>query len=35
MNPDTTIKRMSSRDFFCNPAAAKNEAENAPLIINE
>lgn len=35
MNPDTTIKRMSSRDFFRNPAAAKNEAKNAPLIINE
>ena len=35
MTPDTTIKRMSSRDFFRNPAAAKKEAENTPLIINE
>lgn len=35
MNPDTATKRMSSRDFFRNPAAAKKEAENAPIIINE
>lgn len=35
MTPNTYMCRMSSRDFFRNPASAKKEAETAPVIINE
>lgn len=35
MKPKSPMRSLSSREFFRNPAAAKKEAENAPVIINE